>query len=263
MSIDADHVTQGLSGTRWTAVEVVDATGSTNADLVGRAATEAIDGIVRITTEQTAGRGRHSRVWTAPAGGQLAMSAAVEVGDETDALGWLSLIAGMAAVTAVRTVTGLTSGLKWPNDVLVDGRKVAGILSEYTPTPRGGLVVIGTGLNTDMTPEQLPVPTATSVAIASGRPAPITDLAVAYLGELAALLDRWPHDVAALADSYREVSQTIGRRVRLVLPGEQEVTGTAVDVDTHGRIVVDDDGTEVVVAAADVTHLRPIDGSSA
>ncbi|ROZ83333.1 biotin--[acetyl-CoA-carboxylase] ligase [Gordonia sp. OPL2] len=256
---DAAALTDLVADTRWRGVEVVDATGSTNADLVARAATEDVDGIVRITTDQTAGRGRHARVWAAPAGSQLAMSSAVAVGDDTEHLGWLSLIAGLAAVAAIEETVGVRPGLKWPNDVLVDDRKVAGILSEYTQGVAGGIAVIGIGINTAMTPDQLPVPTATSLQISTGRPVDPTGLAAAFLRELSALLGLWPADVDRLAETYRSRSDTVGKRVRLVLPGDREIVGKATGVDAAGRIVIDSDGREVVAAAGDVTHLRALD----
>ncbi|MCR5980018.1 biotin--[acetyl-CoA-carboxylase] ligase [Gordonia jinghuaiqii] len=261
MTLDADQLRTRLADTRWHRIEVVEATGSTNADLVERAATEPVGGTVRITTDQTAGRGRHARTWTAPAGTQLAMSAAVDVGDHTEDLGWLSLLAGLAAVQGIGEAMGLRPTLKWPNDVLVGGKKVAGILSEYTRTDHtqkrsGGIAVIGTGLNTTIPQDQLPVPTATSLRVATGRDVPLTDLAASYLRALSDLLDLWPHDLDGLAARYRESSDTIGRRVRLVLPGDSEVVGTATGFDPAGRIIIDADGRQVVAAAGDVTHLR-------
>ncbi len=257
--LDADRLLELLSGTRWRAVEVVASTGSTNADLVTQAASGDVDGTVRLTTDQTAGRGRHSRVWSAPAGSQLAMSAAVAVGSETEHLGWLSLLAGLAAVDAIDEVAGRRPTLKWPNDVLIDDRKVAGILAEYTNTPRGGLAVIGIGINTYMSAEDLPVPTATSLQISTGTEVAHTELAAAFLRGLGDLLTHWPDDLDRLSAAYRDRSDTVGRRVRLVMPGDQTVTGTAVGVDAMGRIVVDAEGRQVVAAAGDVTHLRPLD----
>ncbi|MFW0795983.1 biotin--[acetyl-CoA-carboxylase] ligase [Gordonia sp. CPCC 205515] len=245
-----------LSGTRWHTIEVVESTGSTNADLIERSAGENVAGTVRLTTDQTAGRGRHTRVWAAPAGTQVAMSAAVDAGTNTEDLGWLSLIAGLAVADAVESVTAVRPTLKWPNDVLIDDRKVSGILSEYSRTSTGGIAVIGVGVNTTMTEDQLPVPTATSLAIVTGKDVSVTDLAAAYLRRLAELLDRWPAELGSLAEAYRERSDTIGRRVRVVLPGDKEVVGTATGIDSAGRIVVDANGQDVIVAAADVTHLR-------
>ncbi|MYR06154.1 biotin--[acetyl-CoA-carboxylase] ligase [Gordonia sp. SID5947] len=259
MTLDGAALVENLADTCWHTVEVVESTGSTNADLIARAASEEIGGTVRVTTDQTTGRGRHARVWSAPAGGQLAMSSAVAVGGDTEHLGWLSLIAGLAVARAVEAVAGRRPTLKWPNDVLVDDRKIAGILSEYTQTPTGGVAVIGVGLNTAMTEDQLPVPTATSLLIVTGDEVAPADIAEQFLRALSELLALWPADVDRLADMYRDRSDTLGRRVRLVLPGDNELVGTAVRIDRTGRIVIDVDGREVVAAAGDVTHLRPID----
>ena len=244
-----------LADTRWHRIEVVDATGSTNADLMARADEPGIVGTVRITTDQTAGRGRHARVWEAPRGTQVAISAVLPAGDAPDRLGWLSLATGTAAAHAIDRATGLSAVLKWPNDVLVDGKKVAGILAEYASAPGGGIVVVGIGINTEMSAEELPVPTATSLRIATGRAVDVAAVATEYL--LALADQRWPDDIDAVAADYRDRCDTLGRRVRLALPGDKTIVGTAVDIDADGRIVVEDDhGHRTTAAAGDVTHLR-------
>ncbi|GAC69764.1 biotin--[acetyl-CoA-carboxylase] ligase [Gordonia soli] len=257
--LDGDRLAAALADTRWTRVEAVDSTSSTNADLIGRAEESGLDGTVRLTTDQTAGRGRHARVWAAPAGGQLATSVVIAVGDNTAQLGWLSLLTGLATAEAIEEVIGVRPVLKWPNDVLLDDRKVAGILAEYARTPDGGIAVIGTGINTALTEEQLPVETATSLQLAVGHPVSAEDVAIAYLRALSSWLAWWPDRVDELVEAYRRRSDTIGRRVRLVLPGDRTVEGTATGVDAQGRILVDADGERIVAAAGDVTHLRAID----
>lgn len=256
---DAAVLADRLSDTRWHTVEVVGSTASTNADLMSLAAAEDTDvvaGSVRITTDQTGGRGRHGRAWTAPAGSSVAISAAVAVGRYADRLGWMSLLAGVAVARAVDAL-GLRAVLKWPNDVLIDGKKVCGILSEYAPGPDGGVAVIGIGINTDMTEDQLPVPTATSLGIATGAPVDVHTVMGNVLAELDALLYGWPDDIVALAAAYRDRCDTIGRRVRLVAPGDRDVIGTAVDVDSDGRVIVETSaGERIVATAGDVTHLR-------
>lgn len=272
--LTADDLTARLRGTRWRVVEVIDATGSTNADLIERATEQgaaAVDGVVRVTQDQTQGRGRHTRTWTAPRGSAVAISAAVAVGEHTQRLGWLSLLAGVAVANGVERVVGaagradaVTVGLKWPNDVLVDvtgtdgaSSKVCGILSEYARVDGGGVAVIGIGINTDMTAEQLPVPTATSVGIVTGATVDAALLTEQVLASLSDLLAHWPDDIDAVIDAYRERSDTIGREVALILPDASEVRGTAVGVDPDGRIVIEkSDGERVVAAAGDVTHLR-------
>ena len=254
----------GLADTRWHTVDVVDATGSTNADLAARAGEPDLVGTVRITMNQTAGRGRRARVWSAPPGAQIAISAVLPVENQTEALGWLSLATGVAAAHGIGAATSVKPVLKWPNDVLVDGKKIAGILAEYVATDDGGIAVVGIGINTEMAADELPVDTATSLRIESGQPVDVAAVAVEYLRWLSAI--DWPRDLDGLAEQYRQVCDTIGRRVRLILP-DSEVVGTAVGVDHQGRIVLTaddgatitaDDGATITAAAGDVVHLRPV-----
>ncbi|WP_371820988.1 biotin--[acetyl-CoA-carboxylase] ligase [Tsukamurella sp. PLM1] len=215
---------------------------------------------------QTAGRGRHLRPWSAPAGTQLSVSVTVAVpAAVAPRAGWLSLVTGVAAVAAVREVTGLAAGLKWPNDVLLDaapgkrGGKTAGILSELATAPDGALVaVIGTGLNTTLAAADVPVETATSLQLAGAEAPDRTALAIAYLRHLDAGLGAWTSDPASARAAYLAECVTIGQRVTVSLPADGTLEGTAVDVDAEGRIVVADDaGTRHVLSAGDVTHLRP------
>lgn len=261
---------EGMRGSRWSHIEVVDSIGSTNAALAARASGDpaAVAGHVLIALEQTQGRGRHARSWASPAGAQLATSVAVRVTRPSDALGWLSLLTGVAVAAAIEeTSSSLRQSagqvnLKWPNDVLIGDKKVAGILSEYIPagagepTEHGGTAVIGIGINTAMAADDLPVPTATSLSVAAGEPVDHAALAVALLRSLDELLTLWPNDLTEIAARYRAQSGTLGKEVRLILPGDKEVTGTAVEVDAAGRIVIDTGDERVVAAAGDVTHLR-------
>lgn len=264
---DQTGLEQALRGTRWRRIEVVAETGSTNADLAARAdAGEDLDGQVRIAGFQSAGRGRHARLWQTPHG-QIAVSAGVAVRpDQLPAIGWLSLLTGLAAAEAVLQVTGVRPDLKWPNDVLAPstaagaGKKLAGILSEFHPAgdSGGGAAIIGTGLNLDLTGAEPPIETAASLRELAGAPVDATELTAAYLRALSERLVRWPHDLPGLAADYRAASATLGRQVRLILPGDREVVGEAVDIDDEGRIVVDAPGQTVAAAAGDVTHLRAV-----
>src|ERR1700712_3042088 len=151
----------------WRRVDVVAETGSTNADLIARAAAgEDIVGAVLVAEHQTAGRGRNGRTWTAVPGAQLTVSVGVSTDDiPTTAWGWIPLAAGVAVVEAVAATTGVRVGLKWPNDVLAvppARGKVAGILAEVT-TARP-VVVVGIGINVSLTAEELPDPVATSLS---------------------------------------------------------------------------------------------------
>jgi BirA family biotin operon repressor/biotin-[acetyl-CoA-carboxylase] ligase len=145
-------------GRAWRRVDVVEEIGSTNADLLTRAAAgEDIDGAVLLAEYQSAGRGRHGRSWSAPARSQVAASVGVGVAAvPSETWGWLPLLTGVAVVDALDEITGVTAGLKWPNDVLVGTGKLAGILAEVAaPEP---VVVVGLGLNVTMTAEEAPDP---------------------------------------------------------------------------------------------------------
>ncbi len=236
-------------------VDVVPETGSTNADLLARAAAgEDIAGAVLIAESQTAGRGRNGRSWSTPPGSQIALSAGVGVDTVPSAAwGWLPLLTGVAVVDAVADVAGVAAGLKWPNDVLAGDGKLAGILAEVAaPAP---VVVVGLGLNVTEAPD----PAATSLA-RLGATVDREVLTEAVLRHLATRIDRWraaagPDDV--LAADYRSRSVTIGNRVRATLPGDRAIEGVAADVDELGRLTIDTGADLVTVSAGDITHLRP------
>jgi BirA family biotin operon repressor/biotin-[acetyl-CoA-carboxylase] ligase len=250
-------------GRSWRRLDVVEETGSTNADLLARAAAgEDIDGVVLMADSQTAARGRHGRSWSTPPRSQVALSAGLVVGAvPNEAWGWLPLLTGVAVVDAVAEVAGVEAGLKWPNDVLVGTGKLAGILAEVAaPEP---VVVVGLGLNVTEAPD----PVATSLAMLGAR-VDRTELAEAVLRHLAARIGSWRAAQgadAALAADYRSRSATIGSRVRASLPGDKAVEGVAIDIDELGRLRIDTgeprtrgagQGGVVTVSAGDITHLR-------
>ncbi|ROQ36663.1 BirA family biotin operon repressor/biotin-[acetyl-CoA-carboxylase] ligase [Frondihabitans sp. PhB188] len=256
-------ITRGVASV----VDLRATTGSTNADLV-EAAPGLPDFAVIVSFAQTSGRGRLDRSWQAPAGQSLAASVLLRPrtpsGDvlPVDAWGWFSLLAGAALRTAVadllpeRSVT-----LKWPNDVQVSGWKVSGLLADLVwESGVPAAVVMGSGINLTIPPDALPTPTSTSLAIegAAGSAEEIADAVfAAYLIELRRLVDLLAGggDVRSVVEAQCD---TVGRRVRVELPGGEMMHGTATGLDETGRIVVrkDDSGAEVAVAAGDVTHLR-------
>ncbi|MBO3664965.1 biotin--[acetyl-CoA-carboxylase] ligase [Microbacterium stercoris] len=228
-------------------------TGSTNADLVALAhADPALPHLtVLMTRDQRSGRGRLDRVWQAPAGSALAVSVLVRVRQVPAALrGWIPLVAGAAMTSAVRAqLPGLDTGLKWPNDVLVGGRKICGILAEGVAGFES--VVIGSGVNTAMAAADLPVPTATSFA-ALGIECDEDALLAGYLGELDRLLGALATDPATVRAAVRGECLTLGREVNVSLPDGSVLRGVATDVDEEGRLVV---GGRAV-SAGDVVHVR-------
>lgn len=258
---------------------------STNDALVERATGGDDSGwpdlAVVVTDTQTKGRGRLGREWVAPAGKCLAASVLLRprtpagTGLPMDALGWLPLIAGAAMTGAIRSLVIATAdsvavdasqvALKWPNDVLIDGRKVCGILGELLPD---SAVVLGAGVNLLLSPEELPVPTATSLTIEGildeVPPAELLDQVLAgYLTNFRRLYDSFvSHGGDAVASGlHAEVSQlcsTLGNPVRAELPGDAQVVGLARGIDSSGRLEIERDngGGLVVVSAGDVTHLK-------
>ncbi|WP_261165896.1 biotin--[acetyl-CoA-carboxylase] ligase [Microbacterium sp. Marseille-Q6965] len=243
-------------------VEVASA-GSTNADLVATAGRgEAGHLSVLLTRDQRAGRGRLDRVWQAPPGASLAVSVALRVDAiPLPARGWIPLLAGAAMASAVAAqLPGRGVGAKWPNDVLVDGRKICGILAEGTADP--ALVVVGSGINTAMTPAELPVPTATSFA-ALGATCDDDRLLADYVRHLAEALTSLgaAHGDAVASGAHAVVSRacvTLGQEVAVSLPDGSVARGRAEALDPAGRLVVRTADGALAVSAGDVVHVRPV-----
>ena len=219
---------------------------------------------------QSAGRGRLARQWRAPAGTSIAVSAVVPVpGARAADVGWLPLLSGMAMRSAVAEVANVAGLLKWPNDVMVqestdgpadDGTpwlKISGVLCEMAPG--GELVVIGAGANIAQERSELPVETATSLALCGAGEVRREDLIVSYLGELADLHRVWSAGgagLAALRTAYRSSCLTIGLEVDVHQPDGRVARGAATGVDDMGRLVVAAGGSSRVHAAGDVVHVR-------
>jgi BirA family biotin operon repressor/biotin-[acetyl-CoA-carboxylase] ligase len=239
-------------------IEAVAETGSTNGDLLAAAEAGAAAGLMRVAEFQNSGRGRLDRSWSSPPGAGLTVSLLLRPAAPVLTWGWLPLLTGLALVEAI----GGDARLKWPNDLLLgpDGRKAAGILVQTT----GEAAVVGIGLNVTTERDELPVPTATSLALEAIRE---LDRA-AILGNLLASFEVRYRDwqaaegdaeASGLAAAYRGACATIGSEVTVERPAEA-IRGDAVGVDGDGRLLVrPTDGTaEVAIAAGDVTHVRAI-----
>ncbi|MCD2197414.1 biotin--[acetyl-CoA-carboxylase] ligase [Actinomycetospora endophytica] len=259
----------------WARVDVVDRTGSTNADLVVAAADGAPDRTVLVAHRQDAGRGRRERVWESAPSEGLTFSVLLRPSEVPVAQwGWAPLIAGLALVVAMedyRPAAGdapVTAALKWPNDLLLgpDLRKGAGILSEVvdggaSSQPPQALVV-GIGINVSTPQAELPEGGTSLLAqsVTRSRPDVLGDVLATY-----ASLDadwraaRGDAARAGLLAGYRRRCATLGATVRVSLPGDRVLEGVAEDVDDDGRLVVrGHDGSLTTVSAGDVVHVRTV-----
>jgi BirA family transcriptional regulator, biotin operon repressor / biotin---[acetyl-CoA-carboxylase] ligase len=175
---------------------------------------------------------------------------------------WLPLLTGYAVFEALAGI-GVEASLKWPNDVLLNERKVAGILVERVETERGPAAIIGIGLNVSMGEDELPVPTATSLLLATGVVPDRSDLLVAIVRQVLSTYAEWapdptrPPTSGALRTAYSSACGTLGREVRAELPNGQAVVGEATGIDWTGRLVVRTPAGEHAIGAGDVVHIRP------
>jgi BirA family transcriptional regulator, biotin operon repressor / biotin---[acetyl-CoA-carboxylase] ligase len=250
----------------WSQLTVVPSTGSTNADLLAAARAGADAGVVLVAEEQTRGRGRLDRSWHSQPGAALTFSMLVRPAMVPPAhRGWLPLLTGVAAAGAIRAECAIDVSLKWPNDVLsgsgIPGEtgKLAGILAEQA----GDAVVVGIGLNVSQTQAELPSNQATSLALQGAAPIDRSELLAAVLREFERWYLKWTASPAAgsadesgLRPEYLRLCSTIGRNVRVELPGGSAMAGRACDVDTLGRLLVQVDQDMQAVSAGDVVHVR-------
>ncbi len=281
--LDARRLTRALvvPGGLWTRLELRAETGSTNADAAEAARVGEPEGLVVVAERQAAGRGRQDRVWTSPARAGLALSVLLRPGAAgvpspdggdrapgipTHRYGWLPLLAGVALVESVSRLAEVDAVLKWPNDLLVGGRKCAGILAEVVPGTEPAGVVVGIGLNVTLREDELPVDPGgqkvTSLALAGAAATDRDPLLRALLRSFASWYERWraasgDAESSGLASAYAEHCDTLGRQVRVALPDGGVLAGTARAVDGDGRLVVwSGTGQRHAVAAGDIRHVR-------
>ncbi|CAN5820309.1 biotin--[acetyl-CoA-carboxylase] ligase [soil metagenome] len=252
----------GEPGSWWQRLDVVDSTGSTNADLAAAARSGAAGVVgatgaaVLVAEHQHAGRGRLDRSWRAPPRSALTLSVLVHPQVPAARWPWLPLLTGVAVAETVRRVAGLDAVLKWPNDVLVDDRKLAGVLLERVETPAGAAAVIGIGLNVTAGHAELPVPAATSLAFEGAASTDRQPILVHLLRTLQALHSAWVEGAEGLHASYLRRCSTVGRQVRVELPDGGAVVGLAETVDADGRLVVATATGRHTLAVGDVRHVH-------
>ena len=206
------------------------------------------EGAVSVTEHQSGGRGRQRRAWTDTSGRSLLLSLLLrpQVGAPVEQL---SLVVGLATADSIDAVAGTRSKLKWPNDVLVGGRKVAGILLESSS---GAAVVCGIGINVNQTEDELPTDTrvpAGSLRLATGREHDRPPLLAALLLALEQHYDAWrEHGLERFSVDLERRDAMRGRRISV-----GDLSGTAAGIAGDGRLrVIHDDGTESLVASGEV-----------
>ncbi|MEV4704110.1 biotin--[acetyl-CoA-carboxylase] ligase [Actinoplanes sp. NPDC049316] len=265
-----------VPGGLWRRIDVIAETGSTNADVAGAARDGSGEGLVVVAEQQVAGRGRRDRQWVSPPRAGLTLSVLLRPGAAVPergwapapqrAWGWLPLLAGVALMEAVQRITELDAGLKWPNDLVVSDPegapgKAAGILAEVAEDA----VVVGIGLNVTTRAAELPPTTglpATSLQLAGAKAADRDPLLRALLRGFERWYAGWREtggdaELCGLLGAYRRGCVTIGREVRVLLPGGGEIAGVATTVDGDGQLMVRTaDGAERRVSAGDVLHVR-------
>jgi BirA family transcriptional regulator, biotin operon repressor / biotin---[acetyl-CoA-carboxylase] ligase len=249
-------------GQLWQELRVVATAPSTNDLVADLARAGAPEGTVLLTEHQGAGRGRLDRTWITPARAALTLSALLRPAKvPASHWPWLPLLTGVAVADSLRRTAEVDAQLKWPNDVLIAERKVAGILVERVETSRGPAAVVGIGVNVSTRHDELPVASATSLALEHAATTDRSVLVRSLLRILAALYADWAgrggDPAGGLADAYARRCSTLGRVVRVELPTGQPVVGLAREVDAAGRLVVAAaDGTLTALSAGDVTHVR-------
>ena len=249
-----------VPGGLWRRLDVKTETGSTNADVAEAARRGEPEGLIVVAEQQVAGRGRRDRQWVSPPRAGLTLSVLLRPGDGVPnrTWGWLPLLAGVALREAVARIAEVESALKWPNDLLVQDAKCAGILAEVA----GDAVVLGIGLNVTTRPDELPVTDATSLQIAGATSTDRDPLLRALLRGLERWYEGWrgsggDAEMCGLLGAYRRGCATIGREVRVILPGGADLVGEAATVDGDGQLVIRTaDGGRKRISAGDVLHVR-------
>jgi BirA family biotin operon repressor/biotin-[acetyl-CoA-carboxylase] ligase len=246
--LDKKRISQEIS--RYWRVSVVEVTGSTQDDLFELASNAtALSKTILASEYQSAGRGRLDRTFVAAANSALTFSLYIEPKVDKSEWSFLTLLAGLSVHEALHTLDPQTVvGIKWPNDLLIGGKKFAGMIAQATN--KG--VVLGIGINVGMNAEELPVENATSLAIEGFSELDRNTILATIINHFEINLEMWENDKSFLAE-YRAASATIGNDVEITLPSGEVIQSTAANISDNGALVLTD-GREVTVG--DVVHLR-------
>ena len=228
---------------------MVDLTASTQSDLAELVnASVAKSGEVIAAEFQSNGRGRLDRTFEAPPQSALLFSFYIAPKRAVSDWGFISFLAALAMREVITDQLAEKVNLKWPNDILIGDKKVAGLLAQQI----GEGVIVGIGLNVAMSTDELPVPTATSLLLAGSNLLDRNLILSAFLNHFENLFKEWDSGGDFL-EKYRQVCSTLGRQVRVEVLGRDSIEGEAVSITAQGVLILKD-GTEVNVG--DVVHLR-------
>ncbi len=246
--LDASEISKRIS--QYWRVSVVEVTGSTQDDIAEKISIgDAIHGDVLVAEYQSAGRGRLDRKFEADPAAALTFSLYVEIKRDRDEWGFIPLLTGLAAVLSLQEIDPkVVVDVKWPNDLLISNSKLGGIISQATDEG----VIIGVGINVAMSANELPVSHATSLYLSDFKELNRNLLLATFLNKFQELFLRWQNG-EDLRHLYREKCATIGRLIKIELPGDKSLEGQALDISAHGELILVD-GTRVSVG--DVVHLR-------
>lgn len=259
--LSRDAIERGLANPGAWHIQVFDEVTSTNTLALERAAAGASERTVLLADSQTDGRGRAGREWRTPRGAALALSVIFRPGFTNDLWPWLGLAAALATRDAIERVTGIPGLVKWPNDVLINGRKAAGILLEtrhVAVSDAESAVVIGIGINVNNRAAAFPEAfrdTATSLLDASGTVTDRNILAAVILNELHLAVDGLPGGIEAMRTRWRSTSATFGAMVAISTPGGL-VEGIDHGLDPQGRLIVRTRDGERTVHTGEVLLCR-------
>ncbi len=249
-NLDLTEIISALDPSYWRVhhFNLIDSTQSSLASALAQG--RAAPGDVYLAEYQSAGRGRLNRTFTSEPGQGVLLSAVVapEMRDEKR-WGWVPLIAGVAGSAAIFESTGVTTSLKWPNDLMINELKVGGIIAEKV----GANIVLGIGINCLQNEDSLPTPGATSLRLHTKEQVNRSALVVSLLQSLSRLLAQWEAHPLPIENKYRQLCGTLEEDVKITLPDGSERTGRAAAISADGALILADGSTFV---SADVTHLR-------
>jgi BirA family transcriptional regulator, biotin operon repressor / biotin---[acetyl-CoA-carboxylase] ligase len=260
--LSVEEVLSGVKSDFWKKVLLYDTVGSTNELAASLSATGLLaPGTVIIADAQEHGKGRLGRSWLSPPGVNIYMSVILlpEIGPRDVTL--LTLLSAVACAAAIRGESGIQASIKWPNDLMVSGRKIGGILTEVKTDPdRITLAIIGIGLNVNIGTAEFPEEIralATSLKAETGRRFPRGGIIVHILKEIEYWCEVLKKDGRIpLLEEWKRLSSTLGKEVR-VATASGTIQGTAEDIDDEGMLIVRlSSGEEKRISAGDVTVLR-------